>query len=113
MRFARSSSWRWRAGRFFPPRLMKNCTMRMPEPMPFGLTRFVAITRAIVSASFAKRPAGGKVETVFTSRTQRRGSRFVGLRAMASSSAGRSGASRVPTTGGPAARSGGSWGAPP
>jgi hypothetical protein len=51
---------------------MKNCTMRMAEPMPFGLTPALAITRAIVSASFLKRPAGGKVETVFTRADQRR-----------------------------------------
>jgi hypothetical protein len=31
---------------------MKNWTIRMPEPIPLGLTVFVAMTRAMVSASF-------------------------------------------------------------
>ena len=50
---------------------MKNWIMRMPEPIPFGLTFFVAITRAIVAASRSNRPGGGKVDTVFTFRIQR------------------------------------------
>ena len=40
--------------------------------MPFGLTRFDASERAIVSASFVNKPPGGNVETVFTVCTQRR-----------------------------------------
>src|SRR4029453_13456193 len=52
-RFARSSSRRCRAGRFAPARLMKYWTIRIAEPSPFGLTFLVAITRAIVAASFA------------------------------------------------------------
>jgi hypothetical protein len=36
----------------------------MAEPSPPGLTFFVAMTRAIVSASFVKRPSGGCVESV-------------------------------------------------
>ena len=36
----------------------------MPEPMPPGLTFLVAITLAIVSASFVNRPGGGCVELV-------------------------------------------------
>jgi hypothetical protein len=31
---------------------MKNCTIRMAEPIPFGLTFLLAIRRAIVLASF-------------------------------------------------------------
>jgi hypothetical protein len=52
--------------RFFPALLMKNCTMRMAEPMPFGLTSLLAMTRAMVSASFVKMPSGGYVEMVVT-----------------------------------------------
>jgi hypothetical protein len=63
---ALSSSRRWRAGKVLPARLMKNWTMRIPEAMPFGLTRFVAITRAIVSASLVNVPSGGNVDTVVT-----------------------------------------------
>jgi hypothetical protein len=40
--------------------------MRMPEPMPLGLTRGLAMIRAMVRASLVKSPSGGKVETVFT-----------------------------------------------
>src|SRR5437763_14780988 len=54
-RFAFSSSRLRLAGRFLPARLMKNCTIRIPEPIPFGLTFLVAMTRAIVSASLVKR----------------------------------------------------------
>src|SRR5262249_3519144 len=43
----------------------------MPEPMPRGLTFFVAITRAIVLASLVKRSFGGYVETVETLCDQR------------------------------------------
>src|SRR2546425_357820 len=49
-----------------PARLMKNWIMRMPEPIPFGLTFLLAIVRATVGASFVNRPAGGEVGTVFT-----------------------------------------------
>ncbi len=53
-------------GSVLPARLIKNCTMRIAEPSPFGLTFLVAITRAIVSASLVYKPSGGYVETVFT-----------------------------------------------
>jgi hypothetical protein len=43
--------------------------MRIPDPIPFGLTFLLAMTLAIVSASFVYRPAGGKVDTVVTVRT--------------------------------------------
>src|SRR5258708_6878181 len=45
--------------------------MRMPEPIPFGLTSLRAMIRATVRASLLKVPSGGNVETVFTSPTQR------------------------------------------
>jgi hypothetical protein len=45
--------------------------MRMPEPGRLGETFFDASDRAMVSASFVKRPLGGNVETVFTDATQR------------------------------------------
>ena len=50
---------------------MKNWIMRMPDPIPLGLTRRVAMVRAIVSASLVKRLFGAWVEAVFTSRNQR------------------------------------------
>src|SRR5688500_13944151 len=46
--------------------------MRMAEPRPFGLTFFVAITRAMVSASLVYKSSGGKVETVETLELHRR-----------------------------------------
>jgi hypothetical protein len=52
--------------RFFPARFMKNVSILIPEPGPFGDTFFEAKLRAIVSGSFVKRPFGGYVETVFT-----------------------------------------------
>src|SRR5207245_2639630 len=54
------------AGIPLPARLMKYWIMRMPEPMPWGLTFLLAIMRAMVLASLVKVPSGGKVETVFT-----------------------------------------------
>src|SRR5437016_12279654 len=48
---ALSNSWRRAGDRVLPARLMKNWTMRMAEPMPLGLTRLVAMTRAMVLAS--------------------------------------------------------------
>ncbi|HEY3242572.1 MAG TPA: hypothetical protein VGM03_04395 [Phycisphaerae bacterium] len=39
----------------------------MPDPIPFGLTRLLAIVRAIVRASLLNSPGGGAVETVVTS----------------------------------------------
>src|SRR5262249_28749117 len=45
-----SSSFR-PGGRFFPARLMKYWIMRIPEPMPLGLTSLLAITLAMVRAS--------------------------------------------------------------
>ena len=41
----------------------------MPEPSPFGLTFFEPIMRAMLRASLVNVSGGGKVETVFTSRT--------------------------------------------
>lgn len=43
----------------------------MPDPGPFGDTRFEASDLAIVAASLVKRPSGGWVESVFTFATQR------------------------------------------
>ena len=51
---------------------MKYVSMRIPELGPFGETRLDASERAIVLASFVKRPLGGCVESVVTVRTQRR-----------------------------------------
>jgi hypothetical protein len=48
---------------------MKNWIIRMPEPIPLGLTFLLAIALAIVSASFVNIRLGGLVETVFTLRT--------------------------------------------
>ena len=45
--------------------------MRMPDPMPLGLTFLLAIASATVWASLVKRSLGGKVETVFTRCDQR------------------------------------------
>ena len=47
------------AGRSLPARLMKSWIMRMPEPMPLGLTFLLAMVRAMVSASLVNRPLGG------------------------------------------------------
>src|SRR6266511_825533 len=44
--------------------------MRSPDAGPLGLTFLPAMTRAMVFASFANSPSGGKVETVFTPLTQ-------------------------------------------
>src|SRR5271165_5479425 len=45
--------------------------MRMPEPIPLGLTFRLAIVRAMDLASLVKIPLGGNVETVLTFRTHR------------------------------------------
>jgi hypothetical protein len=45
---------------------MKNVSILIPEPGPFGETFFEASVRAIVSGSFVNSPLGGFVETVFT-----------------------------------------------
>lgn len=45
---------------------MKNVSILIPEPGPFGDTFFDASVRAIVSGSFVNSPRGGKVETVLT-----------------------------------------------
>ena len=45
---------------------MKYCTIRIPEPIPFGLTLLLAMALAIVSAFCVNRFSLGKVETVFT-----------------------------------------------
>src|SRR5687767_872178 len=54
-----------------PPRLMKYWIIRMPDPIPFGLTFLLAMILATDLASFLKVPSGGKVDTVFTPLTQR------------------------------------------
>jgi hypothetical protein len=66
MLLAFSSSRRRCAESVFPARLMKNWIMRMPDPIPFGLTRLLAIVRAIVRASLLNSPGGGAVETMLT-----------------------------------------------
>src|SRR5438105_768211 len=71
MRLASSNTRFCWGGRFLPARFTKNWIMRMPEPIPLGLTFLLAMTRAMVRASFVKVPGGGNVETVFTSRTHR------------------------------------------
>src|SRR5262245_9367149 len=45
---------------------MKYCNMRIPDPIPFGLTFLLARLRAIDSAFFVNSPSGGNVETVLT-----------------------------------------------
>jgi hypothetical protein len=45
---------------------MKYVNIRIPEPGPLGETLFDASVRAIVGASFVKRPSGGCVESVST-----------------------------------------------
>jgi hypothetical protein len=79
MAFALSSSSLRAAERPFPERLMKYWTMRIPDPIPLGLTFLLAITRAMVLASFVNREVGGKVETVFTFWTQRSGREYFRL----------------------------------
>ena len=59
MRLAFSSSRLRAAGRSLPARLMKNWIIRMPEPMPFGLTFLLANVRAMVSASLVNKFFGG------------------------------------------------------
>jgi hypothetical protein len=71
IRLALSSSRLREAGRFLPARLMKYWIMRIPDPIPFGLTFLLAMTLATVSASWLKVSRGGKVETVFTRATHR------------------------------------------
>jgi hypothetical protein len=50
---------------------MKYCIIRMPEPIPLGLTFFEAICRAIVSASLVNMPFLGNVDSVVTLLTHR------------------------------------------
>lgn len=45
--------------RFFPARLIKNVSILIPEPGPFGDTFFEANVRAMVSGSFVNNPSGG------------------------------------------------------
>ena len=52
--------------KFFPARLIKKVSMRIPELGPFGETFFEARDLAMVFASLVKSPGGGNVETVFT-----------------------------------------------
>ncbi len=64
--FALLSTARLLALRLRPARLMKNVSMRMPEPGPLGETLLDANVRAIVAASLLKSPAGGWVDSVLT-----------------------------------------------
>lgn len=65
-RLADSSRRFCAADKLRPPRLIKYVTIRIAEPIPLGLTSFLARTRAIVCASLVNRPSGGKVDTVCT-----------------------------------------------
>jgi hypothetical protein len=65
-----SSSLLRDVGKVFPARFRKYCIIRMPEPMPFGLTFFEAICLATVSASLVNTPFSGKVDDVATLLTQ-------------------------------------------
>jgi len=78
MRLARSRTLRRDAERFFPLRLMKYWSIRMPEPIPLGLTLRLAMMRAIAAASFVKVPGGGKVDAVLTRLTHRLRTRAIG-----------------------------------
>jgi len=69
--FAFSNSCLREAGKSLPARLMKYCIIRMPEPIPLGLTFFEAICRAIVSASLVNMPFLGNVDSVVTLLTHR------------------------------------------
>src|SRR5437773_1269399 len=71
MRFAFSSSLRRVGDKLLPARLMKNWIMRIPEPIPRGLTFLLAMVLAMLLASLVNAPAGGNVETVFTAPDQR------------------------------------------
>ena len=70
--FALSNSRFLAAGRFFPARLMNIWIILIPDPIPFGLTFLLPMTRAIVAASLENVPAGGCVESVRTARDHRR-----------------------------------------
>jgi hypothetical protein len=52
---------------------MKYVSMRMPDPGPFGETRFDARAFAITAGLFVNNPLGGCVESVFTLLTHRFG----------------------------------------
>jgi hypothetical protein len=69
--FAFSNSCLREAGKPFPARFMKYCIIRIPEPIPLGLTFFEAMCRAIVSASLVNMPFFGKVDSVVTFLTHR------------------------------------------
>jgi hypothetical protein len=45
---------------------MKYWIMRIPEPIPLGLTFLLAIALAIVRASLVNRSLAGKVDSVLT-----------------------------------------------
>src|SRR5262245_41508739 len=64
MCLAFSSSVFCRESSFFPDRLINIWTIRIPEPIPLGLTFFEAMVLAMVSPSLVNRPFGGNVETV-------------------------------------------------
>src|SRR5258706_6374406 len=63
---ALSSSSRRVALKFFPARLIKNVSIRIPDPAPFGDTFFDANVRAMVGALLLNNPSGGWVESVVT-----------------------------------------------
>ena len=64
--FALASSSRRPAVRFFPARLIKKVSIRIPDEAPFGDTFFDANVLAMVAALLLNSPAGGWVESVLT-----------------------------------------------
>src|SRR5438105_11359548 len=85
MCLAFSSSFLRVGERLLPARLMKNWIMRMPEPIPLGLTFLLAMILATVFASLLKVPSGGKVDTVLTLWLQRFGLVFFSVMTFAPS----------------------------
>lgn len=66
IRFAFSSSLFLSGRKFFPARLMKNCTMFMADWSPLGETSFRAMILATSLAGLLKVPFGGNVDSVAT-----------------------------------------------
>ena len=64
--FALSSSARREGLSPRPERLIKNVSIRIPEPGPFGDTFLEANVLAITKALFLNNPGGGRVESVST-----------------------------------------------
>jgi hypothetical protein len=64
--FALASSRRRLTVKFFPARLIKKVSIRIPDPGPFGETFLEAKVFAIVAALLLNKPAGGWVESVST-----------------------------------------------